>query len=135
MSGFKLLEQLKKSNIYPLTVFVTGFEHYAIKAIRESVLDYLLKPVDVDDLQAVVKKIKSKLFTPALGSQIDRVSELTPTEKEVFKVLLTGCTSAQAARILNSSPHTINTHRNHILQKMRCNSILEAVNMIQERLG
>ena len=63
MSGFKLLEKLKERSIVPVTVFVTGFDHYAIKAIKEAVTDYLVKPVDIDDLQETVIRIKTKLLS------------------------------------------------------------------------
>lgn len=59
MSGFDLLQQL-----LPLTfevIFVTAHDQYAIKAIRFSALDYLLKPVDVDDLIHAVKKVQERL--------------------------------------------------------------------------
>jgi two-component system LytT family response regulator len=54
MNGFELLEQL---NEIPFSViFTTSYDQYAIKAIRFSALDYLLKPVDKDELQKAVKK-------------------------------------------------------------------------------
>lgn len=59
MSGFDLLQQL-----FPLSfevIFVTAHDQYAIKAIRFSALDYLLKPVDIDDLIHAVKKAEERL--------------------------------------------------------------------------
>jgi len=126
-----LLDAIKELAICPITVFVTGFDHYAIKAIKESALDYLVKPVDIDELRRVVDKINTKLLTPTTSSKIDSIEDLTPTEKEVLKILATGKTSSQTAKILNSSPSTINSHRNNILKKLQCNSILELLNLIQ----
>ncbi len=54
MNGFSLLEA-----IFPITfevIFVTAFENYALKAFRYNALDYLVKPIDIDDLQAAVAK-------------------------------------------------------------------------------
>lgn len=59
MSGFDLLEQLIEINF--AVIFVTAFDRYAIKAIRFSALDYLLKPVDPDDLISAVQKVKERL--------------------------------------------------------------------------
>ena len=132
MSGFKLLEELKNKSVFPVTVFVTGFDHYAIKAIKEAVMDYLLKPVDIDELRDTVIRINNKLDSPSVSMRIDQLKELTPTEKEVLKILSKGTTSLEAAKVLNSSPHTINTHRNHILRKLGCKSILEVVSLLQE---
>ena len=54
MSGFKFLEQVGDINFE--VIFVTAHDRYAIKAIKFSALDYLLKPVDVDELQQTLKR-------------------------------------------------------------------------------
>ena len=53
-SGFDLLRKIEKIDFK--IIFVTAHSHYAIKAIRFSAVDYLLKPVDTDDLIEAVKK-------------------------------------------------------------------------------
>ena len=60
-SGFDLLEKIaaKHGKISANIVFITAHEEYAIKAFRFSALDFLLKPVDPDELQKVIAKIKS----------------------------------------------------------------------------
>ena len=58
MSGFDLLQQ-----IHPITfevIFVTSYDQYAIRAIKFSALDYLLKPVDENDLILAVEKAKER---------------------------------------------------------------------------
>jgi two-component system, LytTR family, response regulator len=57
-TGFNLASKLTYK---PYIVFVTAHQHYAIKAIKAEAEDYLLKPVDVDDLMACIEKIKSKI--------------------------------------------------------------------------
>lgn len=54
MNGFEMLEKLPGMNFK--LIFTTSYDQYAIKAIRFSALDYLLKPVDKDDLQKAVQK-------------------------------------------------------------------------------
>lgn len=54
MNGFTMLQQLNYKNF--ALIFVTAYDHYAIKAIRYSALDYLVKPVDVEELKAAVTK-------------------------------------------------------------------------------
>ncbi|MEL6590089.1 MAG: LytTR family DNA-binding domain-containing protein [Bacteroidota bacterium] len=54
MSGFDLLESLDE--IHFQVIFVTAHDRYAIKAIRFSALDYLLKPVDIEELVAAVNR-------------------------------------------------------------------------------
>lgn len=59
MNGFELLEKLPEINFE--LIFTTSYNQYAIKAIRFSALDYLLKPIDREELQkAVVKVVKQK---------------------------------------------------------------------------
>lgn len=60
-SGFDILERLnhKFGKISSHIIFITAHEKFAIKAFRFSALDFLLKPVDPDDLQSVLKKIKA----------------------------------------------------------------------------
>jgi two-component system LytT family response regulator len=56
MNGFELLEQFKE---IPFSViFTTSYDQYAIKAIRFSALDYLLKPIDPKELVAAVHKVQ-----------------------------------------------------------------------------
>ena len=54
MNGFELLENLE--SIHFELIFTTSYDQYAIKAIRFSALDYLLKPVDREELQKAVQK-------------------------------------------------------------------------------
>src|SRR5215203_3354366 len=54
MNGFVMLQQLIYKNF--ALIFVTAYDHYAIKAIRYSALDYLVKPVEIEELKAAVSK-------------------------------------------------------------------------------
>ena len=68
MNGFELLEQLPEINFE--LIFTTSYDQYAIKAIQFSALDYLLKPVDREELQKAVEKAKRRMQNP-LPQQID----------------------------------------------------------------
>lgn len=58
-SGFELLEQLSAQ--YFSLVFVTAYDQYAVKAFRANAIDYLLKPIDEEELYVVIGKIKRHL--------------------------------------------------------------------------
>lgn len=58
-NGFQLLEQLPEKKFH--VVFTTAYDQYALKAIRYSALDYLLKPIDLIELQQAVAKVKEQL--------------------------------------------------------------------------
>ncbi len=57
MNGFVMLQQLHNKNFE--LIFVTAYDHYAIKAIRYSALDYLVKPVEIEELKAAVLKAEA----------------------------------------------------------------------------
>lgn len=66
-NGFELLEHFMPAGFQ--VIFTTSYDQYAIKAIRFSALDYLLKPVDPQELQVAVAKVKqpsNELFTQQL---------------------------------------------------------------------
>lgn len=58
MNGFQLLEKVNFQRFH--LIFTTAYEEYALKAIKKNALDYLLKPVDGDDLKRAVKKVIEK---------------------------------------------------------------------------
>ncbi len=62
MNGFELLEQFKQ--IPFAVIFTTSYDQYAIKAIRFSALDYLLKPIDPHELISAVKKVQEQRHLP-----------------------------------------------------------------------
>lgn|SRR5690606_26862639 len=69
MNGFVMLQQLTYKDFE--LVFVTAYDHYAIKAIRSCALDYLVKPVEIEELKrAVAAAEETKQQTPA-SSQLD----------------------------------------------------------------
>jgi two-component system LytT family response regulator len=56
MDGFSVLGGL--DNYKPMVVFVTAFDRYAMKAIRSSAIDYILKPISIKELQAAAEKLE-----------------------------------------------------------------------------
>jgi two-component system, LytTR family, response regulator len=68
MNGFELLEKIPDIDFE--LIFTTSYDHYAIKAIRFSAMDYLLKPVDTEELQKAVHKAVNRMEHP-LPQQIE----------------------------------------------------------------
>ena len=56
MDGFQFIQKLTNKN-FPV-VITTAYNQYALKAIKNEALDYLLKPIDTDDLEETIAKIK-----------------------------------------------------------------------------
>jgi two-component system, LytTR family, response regulator len=58
LNGFDLLSKFE--NLFFEVIFTTAYDSYAIKAIKYSALDYLLKPIDKADLAVAIEKVKNK---------------------------------------------------------------------------
>ena len=77
-NGFDLLNNLAPINFE--VVFVTAFNAYAIQAFKYSAVDYILKPVSINDLKNAVIKVKSRLEKNQLNKRIDSLLENLKTE-------------------------------------------------------
>jgi len=86
-TGFDILEQLtqKHGKLTSHVVFITAHEEYAVKAFRFSALDYLLKPVDPEDLRKVVEKITKVLANNDSYAHIDLLLENIRKKVDKFK--------------------------------------------------
>ena len=86
-TGFDILEQLvqKNGSLSCHVVFITAHEQYAVKAFRFSALDYLLKPVDPEELRKVIEKIKKALTVNDNYAHIDLLLENIRKKVDKFK--------------------------------------------------
>lgn len=71
-TGFDLLNSIEERNFE--VVFITAFEEFAIKAIKFSALDYVLKPIDSDELKAAVLKAQSTFGTKINKEQVETLN-------------------------------------------------------------
>lgn len=78
-SGFELLEFFKEVDFE--IIFVTAFNKYAVKAFEVSAVDYLLKPVKIDQLEAAVGKLKEKLNYLSMYDRLELLKTNIETEK------------------------------------------------------
>jgi two-component system LytT family response regulator len=83
-TGFDLLKMFAKIEFD--IIFTTAYDHYAIKAIKYAAIDYLLKPIDIDELQEAVFKVQSK------------VNQETKGQPENIEVLLSALTNANLVK-------------------------------------
>ncbi len=76
-SGFELLEFFNDVDFE--IIFTTAYSHYAIQAFEVSAIDYVLKPIQLDKLEAAVSKLKGKLNTQTI---FDRLQTLKTNLKD-----------------------------------------------------
>jgi two-component system, LytTR family, response regulator len=79
MNGFELLEKFHHPEWE--IVFTTAYNEYAIKAIKQSALDYLLKPVDKDELVQTVQRAKEHKTLKA-SQRVDSLLEMLQLKKQ-----------------------------------------------------
>jgi len=86
-SGFDLLEILPEVNFN--IIFTTASDEFAIRAFRFSALDYLLKPIDPEELTAAVKKLEAKDQPETENLQVlrDNLSESRPLKRLALNTL------------------------------------------------
>jgi two-component system, LytTR family, response regulator len=82
-NGFNLLQQVTFKNFEP--VFVTAYDHYAVKAIRFSALDYLVKPVDIEELRAAVARAREKKNRHSANERLELLLDHISNPKKDFK--------------------------------------------------
>lgn len=71
MDGFQFLEKLTNKDF--AVVITTAYDEYAIKALKHEAIDYLLKPIDSDDLQDTIQKIKKYNSRLMSSSKLEEV--------------------------------------------------------------
>jgi DNA-binding NarL/FixJ family response regulator len=124
ISAFDLIKQLDKNIYRPHIILVTGFTQYSIKAIKNEVFDYLIKPVDIDELKASISRLTEHLSLKS-SQTLARFNMLSTRETEVLKYVLEGKTSNEIADLLFISVNTVHTHRRNILKKTGAGSIID----------
>ena len=85
MNGFDMLKKIPVINFE--VIFTTAFDQYAINAIRISALDYLLKPVDDEDLALAIEKCKERLQSKKSGKQFENLFNNLVNKNHLDKTL------------------------------------------------
>lgn len=71
MDGFQFLKKLKSRDF--AVVITTAYNEYAIKALKNDAIDYLLKPIDTDDLKETIAKIKKHSIKSLNSNEVENV--------------------------------------------------------------
>ncbi len=86
-SGLNLLKLVHNRSFE--VIFVTAYDQYGIQAVKLAALDYLLKPVDIDELAAAITKVETKLKEKQHNQQLDfLVNHLKKDDKQPTKIAL-----------------------------------------------
>lgn len=139
INGLDLQKQIAEGE-HPPIVFITGHGDIpsSVRAIKDGAVDFLTKPFSDSDLMAAIRvaiardrDIRSE--RAELGALRQRYLALTPRERDVLPLVVSGLLNKQAAAELGISEVTLQIHRRNVMQKMMAASLADLVR-IAERL-
>jgi FixJ family two-component response regulator len=135
INGLDLLSQAGHLSL-PQIVFITGNGDIpsSVRAIKAGAVDFLTKPLKEADLMraihaALAQDRVARLERAELADLHGRLSCLTPRERDVLPLIVSGLLNKQAAAELAISEITVQIHRGRIMKKMRAGSLAELVRM------
>lgn len=139
INGLELQRQIA-TGAHPPIVFITGHGDVpsSVQAIKHGAVDFLTKPFSDADLMAAIHAAiaqdrKTRSARAELGALRQRYLDLTPREREVLPLVVSGLLNKQAAAELGISEVTLEVHRRNVMQKMAAASLADLVR-IAERL-
>lgn len=101
-TGFDLLKKFDKVNFE--VIITTAYSNYAITAIKYSAIDYLLKPIDIEELKDAINRVKEKKNTPdilqRLGNLIENVKVNSVDEYKIAIPSSDGLVFVKATEII-----------------------------------
>ena len=138
INGLEFQKQLSHG-VHPPIVFITGHGDIpsSVRAIQGGAVNFLTKPVGESDLIAAVRaaidRDRAQRSVRAELAELDRrLASLTPRERDVLPLVVSGLLNKQAAAQLGISEITIEMHRGRIMQKMQAASLADLVRMAEK---
>ena len=141
LGGLELQSMLRAIGCDLPIVFMTGHGDVptSVRAMKGGAVDFLSKPFGDGELleaigQALARERASRVEREGIADLRNRFDSLTPREREVCALVVTGRLNKQIAAALGTSEKTIKVHRARAMTKMQAKSLAELVRMV-DRLG
>jgi two-component system, LuxR family, response regulator FixJ len=142
MDGLAVQAELNRRNVVLPTIFLTGAADVpvAVAAMRAGAADFIEKPFENEHLlarvQQVIARHAQRMAEMAERLEVARrMATLTPREREVLDLVVTGLTSKEIARKLENSPRTVEIHRTHVMEKLQAETLADLVRMRLQQPG
>jgi two-component system response regulator NreC len=145
LNGIEATRQIVAQESHPNVVILSmhSDESYVLRALKAGARAYILKNAAEADLIRAVQAVSEgkSFFSPVISKMLledyvrqvrekeveDSYDLLTPREREILQLIAEGKTNKEIATILGLSPHTIETHRGNILEKLNLHSVPELI--------
>jgi FixJ family two-component response regulator len=136
LSGLNLQKELGQRGIHIPIIFVTGHGDIpmSVQAMKAGAVEFLTKPFRDQDLLDAIEQAteRDRAFRRQRIETLEleeRYAALTPRERDVMRLVVTGMLNKQVAVELGISEKTVNVHRAQVMQKMQADSLADLVRM------
>jgi RNA polymerase sigma factor (sigma-70 family) len=138
ISGLALQRQLAEANVQIPIIFITAHSDVpmTVRAMKAGAVEFLTKPFhDQDLLDAIHSALERdrgrRQQEAGLAALRERFESLSPREREVVSMVVSGMLNKQIAAQIGTAENTVKVQRSRAMEKMQANSLADLVKMIQ----